>query len=809
MVNRVVGSLVYPSVVSDMEASVRTVHVGPAVALASGVALLSGLANTVGLTVSGYVVGLGFGLAANALLVRALWRSKAMALGWANAITLARATLAGGLAALVASSFSRPTATTAIVLLAAFALALDAVDGWVARRTGTVSRLGARFDGEVDAFLILVLSVLAARSFGPWVLVIGLMRYAFFAAGVLPWMRAQLPPRHWRRVVAGVQGVVLTAVVAGVLPLTWEQAALALALALLIESFARDVWWLWTQRRSSPAAGRRTAVGLAISRAASIAAPVLVWAALVAPDHPADLRLTTFLRIPVEALLIVAAAVVLPARPRWLLAVLAGLMLAWLTVVRALDIGFGAVLDRPFDVINDWYLIGPALGVLRDSVGPTRTMLLTALVIALFIASTVCITAAMIRVTRVAARHRAGSLQTVVSLGLVCALGATLSVTAGVRAPFVSVTAAKVLVNEVQLVRTSLRDQRAFHGGVSAADPFARTPQADLLAGLRGKDVLLVFVESYGRVAVEDSAESRSVDAVLGSATASLRSAGFSSRSAFLTSPTFGGSSWLAHSTLQSGLWINNQRRYGELLRSGRFTLSEAFQRAGWRTVVDIPSSKSPWLEGRALYHFQTMYGTTDVGYAGPSFSYAKIPDQYTLAALYQRELAAHPRKPVMAEVDLVSSHVPWAPLPRMVPWQDLGNGKIFGPMPSQGQQAAELFRNRNKVPAAYGKSIEYSVTALTSFLQTFADKNMVVVMLGDHQPATVVSGYFASHDVPITIIARDNAVMRAIAPWGWQDGMLPSKDAPLWPMDTFRNRFFTAFDTPPGRQAAAPGAPR
>lgn len=787
----------------------RTVHVWPAAALASGVVLLAGLANTVGLTVSGYVVGFGFGLATNALLARALWRSKALGLGLANAITLARATVVGGLAALVASSFSRPAATTAIVLLADVALALDAVDGWVARRTGTVSRLGARFDGEVDAALILVLSVLAARSLGSWVLVIGLMRYAFFAAGVLPWMREQLPPRPWRRVVAAVQGIVLTVVVARVLPHSWEQTAVALALALLTESFGRDVWWLWTQRRSSLATVRRTAVGLAISRTASVAAPALVWAALVAPDHLADLRPTTFLRIPVEALLIVAAAVVLPARPRWFLAVLAGLTLAWLTVVRGLDIGFGAVLDRPFDVINDWYLIGPALGVLRDSVGPTRTMLIAALVIALFIASTVSITAAMIRVTRIAARHRVGSLQTVASLGFVCVLCATLSVTAGIRAPFVSITAAKVFADEVQLVRTSLRDQRAFRGDVSAADPFARTPQADLLAGLRGKDVLLAFVESYGRVAVEGSAESRSVDAVLGSATASLRSAGFSSRSAFLTSPTFGGGSWLAHSTLQSGLWINNQRRYGELLRSGRLTLSEAFQRAGWRTVVDVPSSKSPWLEGRALYHFQTMYGTTDVGYAGPSFSYAKIPDQYTLAALYQRELAAHPRKPVMAEVDLVSSHVPWAPLPRMVPWQALGNGKIFGPMPSQGQRPADVFRNRNLVAAAYGESIQYSLKALVSFLQTFADPNLVVVMLGDHQPATEVSGDNASHDVPITIIARDNAVMQAIAPWGWQDGMLPRSDAPLWRMDTFRNRFLTAFDTPPGRQVAAPGAPR
>ena len=94
-----------------------------------------------------------------------------------------------------------------LVSLAAVALALDAVDGWVARRTRTTGLLGARFDAEADAFLILILSVYVARSAGAWVLAIGAARYVFLAAGwLLPWMRAQLPPRHWRKVVGATQG---------------------------------------------------------------------------------------------------------------------------------------------------------------------------------------------------------------------------------------------------------------------------------------------------------------------------------------------------------------------------------------------------------------------------------------------------------------------------------------------------------------------------------------------------------------------------------------------------------------------------
>ena len=135
------------------------------------------------------------------------------------------------------------------------------VDGWVARRTGTASTLGARFDGEVDAFLILVLSVYVAPSAGAWVLAIGAARYAFLAAGwLLPWMRAPLPPRYWRKVVAATQGIVLTIAAADVLPLALTQAALVAALALLAESFGRDVWWLWRHRHAAgtAAVGRRS-----------------------------------------------------------------------------------------------------------------------------------------------------------------------------------------------------------------------------------------------------------------------------------------------------------------------------------------------------------------------------------------------------------------------------------------------------------------------------------------------------------------------------------------------------------------------
>jgi phosphatidylglycerophosphate synthase len=148
-----------------------------------------------------------------------------------------------------------------VVGLAVVALVLDGVDGWVARRTGTVSALGARFDMEVDAFLILVLSVYVAQSVGPWVLAIGVARYAVWAAGwVLPWMRAPVPPRYWRKPVAAIQGVVLTVAAADQLPGVAINVAIVVAMALLAESFGRDVVWQWRQQRVPRTEGAETPV---------------------------------------------------------------------------------------------------------------------------------------------------------------------------------------------------------------------------------------------------------------------------------------------------------------------------------------------------------------------------------------------------------------------------------------------------------------------------------------------------------------------------------------------------------------------
>jgi len=169
------------------------VSAGREQAAATGVQLL--VPALLGAGIAGWLAATAYAAALQSILAFARHRRGIRFLGPADHVTLARAVLVGGVVTLVAD---RATVSVVFLALASVALVLDAVDGQVARRTRTVSPLGARFDMEVDAVLILALSVQVAASLGAWVLAIGLMRYAFAAAAHPPIPRLRprslLPP---------------------------------------------------------------------------------------------------------------------------------------------------------------------------------------------------------------------------------------------------------------------------------------------------------------------------------------------------------------------------------------------------------------------------------------------------------------------------------------------------------------------------------------------------------------------------------------------------------------------------------------
>ena len=737
-------------------------------------------------------------------------------------MTLTRASLAVGVAALVADSFAHAAPVTLLVSISALALALDFVDGLVARQTSATATFGAQFDGEVDAFLILVLSVYVSRSVGAWVLAIGAARYAFLAAGwALPWLRAPLPPRYWRKFVAATQGIVLTVAAASILPEPLTQAALFVALVLLAESFGRDRVvaveppdchanfssrsrgppQAWPRSRPSPPDQGQHATGCEWRLASwlTIIAALLVWVALVAPYEPKDLTLNAFFRIPLEGLVLIAVAAVLPRTPRRILAVSCGLVLAAVIVLKVINYEMFTLYDRPYDPLGDTSQLGNGIETLRSLVGGTETKLIEVGAVAGTIALIVVLTLAILRLTRVAADNRRWALRTVTGLGAVWALCWVFGAQLISHTPIASTLSASLVVKEVNAIRADIHDRSVFAAEIKY-DPMGHIPTNRLLTALRGKDVLLVFVEAYGQQAVQGASFSPEVDAALAEGNKRLKSAGFSSRSGFLTSATYGGISWLAHSSLQSGLWVDNQDRYNQLLPAKRFTMAAAFKQAGWRTVADDPSNDRPWPQGKAYYHYDQVYNRYQVGYHGPTFTYATMPDQYLFAAFNRLELAKPHRQPVFAEIDTISSHMPWNRIPEEVPWNQVGNGSIYNRIPMI-HETGSFWNNPVRVKAAYGTSIVYALNTLTSFVQHYGKKNLVMIVLGDHQPLPIVSGTNSNHDVPISIISHDPAVLKDIAGWDWSDGLRPSPNAPVWPMNAFRNRFFTAFDSHPAKR--------
>ncbi|HEY9495322.1 MAG TPA: CDP-alcohol phosphatidyltransferase, partial [Intrasporangium sp.] len=465
--------------------------------------------------------------------------------------------------------------------------------------------------------------------------------------------------------------------------------------------------------------------------ALTVVAGALVWVALVAPEATALLTPVALVRIPIEGLILVAAALVLPPRVRrWVLAPV-GVLLALLLLIRVLDWAFRSFFYRPYNLMSDWRYADSGFDLLRDAAGSTVAIAAAAGVVVLFGGLFVAVPLALRRLAGVIDRHRTGAARGVGVLAAAWVVLAAVGVTLAPGVPVASWSTAALASEQGVKAVADVRDQGAFARDI-AADRFKEVRGPQLMQALQGKDVLIVFVESYGRVAVDGSSL---VDATLASGTDRLHAQGFSSRSAWLTSSTFGGFSWLAHASLQSGLWVNTQQRHDQLMSTNRLTLSRAFANAGWRTVAVVPANRHDWPEGSSFYGYDTVYDARTLGYAGPGWGYAPMPDQYTLSALDHLELAKAGRRPVLAEVDLVTSHVPWAPLPRLVDWSSIGDGSVYWSMAGKAPTQDTVWRTEQGVRAAYAQSIAYSLDSLVSFLEHARDNNLVVLMLGDHQP--------------------------------------------------------------------------
>jgi hypothetical protein len=524
----------------------------------------------------------------------------------------------------------------------------------------------------------------------------------------------------------------------------------------------------------------------------TVLAGIVVVAAILVPNQFKLVTPAAFARIPVEALLGVALMLVVPAWARRVAATLIGVSLGLLVIVKIIDMFFIATLARSADPILDWSLLGNGLDFVTATYGRAGGIVAVIVVLLLVVATLVLMTLAVLRLTRVVVGNRRAATRTVLVFAVAWVACAVTGVQIIPGEPIAAKSAAGYTFYRGLQAKKSLQDKENF-AREAAVDAFRGVPGPKLLTGLRGKDVLVTFVESYGRRAVEDPEFAPRIGALLDDGNRRLQQAGYTARSGFLTSPTFGGGSWFAHATFLSGLWINNQQRYKTLVASDRLTLGSAFRQANWQTVGVMPAVNRAWPEGR-FFGYDRVYSKHSLGYRGPQIGFSTVPDQYALEHLQRTELAKPGRRPVMAEIELVSSHAPWTATPELIDWTAIGDGSAAYDDLADAGSGADIVGDAKRARTAYVKSIEYSLRTVISYIETYGDDDLVLVFLGDHEPLPVVTGGIVGWDVPVTIVARDRAVLDRTAGWGWHDGLKPGPQAPVWRMDQFRDRFLTAF---------------
>jgi hypothetical protein len=282
------------------------------------------------------------------------------------------------------------------------------------------------------------------------------------------------------------------------------------------------------------------------------------------------------------------------------------------------------------------------------------------------------------------------------------------------------------------------------------------------------------LVESYGSVTYDRREFALALRPARERIAEALEHTGRSVVSAFVTSPTFGGQSVLAHLSLLSGIEVRDSTRYALLMTQKRATLVSAFKEAGYRAIAVMPGTQQAWPEG-AFYGFDAIYDAPKLAYRGPQVGWFGIPDQYTLAALDTKELRSHPRKPLFIFFPTVSTHAPFQPTPPMQPdWQ-----RVLTPQPYDTAPLEQALAQRpdwTHMGQGYVGSVEYFFNVLASYLRERPADDLLLVVLGDHQPAANVSGEGAPWDVPVHIISSRPEVLQAMQSHGFREGLTPTR---------------------------------
>ena len=537
-------------------------------------------------------------------------------------------------------------------------------------------------------------------------------------------------------------------------------------------------------RTPSNAALVRTVVPIALTL-------LLFQILLLLPADPEQFNLEHFLRLPLELPAWVLLLLLTKQRPgRWLRCTV--VLLTGLLVLLGLgDLGSRLAFGRSFSPLTEWHLVTKGWALAADSVGLVEAISIALAAVGLLMLLLFLLYRGLGRIGELQqTRRRTATLTFGVILGIGLA-ALLLQSTTGRDLRVISISAS-TMAERLDRTRQAVEDQLAFQEALGS-DPLSNGP-APRFTALDGIDVIVLFVESYGRSFTESPRFAEDADHRLRSIQDQLHDAGVSAVSGYIDSPIRGGRSWLAQASFASGLMLTNQARFDRLITSDRQSLWSLLGDAGWSTSVVLPVVSDHWVEG-AWYDVDRFFDRDALQYAGRDFGFITMPDQYTLSAFHRLVRNTAPG-PLAAEIGLLGSHAPWTPLAKPVPWEDVGDGSIFDGSQRFGEPLD--WADPEPVRRMYGLSVESTLQLVADYIERHGDDALFIV-LGDHQPAYVIDGWAGSSHVPIHVISANTELLARFPQENFSAGMLPAAELDALPMASMRDLLARQMEAPLG----------
>jgi hypothetical protein len=339
------------------------------------------------------------------------------------------------------------------------------------------------------------------------------------------------------------------------------------------------------------------------------------------------------------------------------------------------------------------------------------------------------------------------------------------------------------LGQEILSIRHQIQQQQNFVTRLKQTAQERSAGPPATLNGLGGADVQLVIIESYGHVVFNQPRYRQAMESIMNNFGRTLAQHGFEVVSSYLQSSTYGGESWLAHGTLESGVRVGNDLEETALLRSSLEPMASIFGKNGYRTVSVMPGTRFAFPQG-SYFGYQQNYYAWHFDYKGPSFSWAPMPDQYVLDWVRRRECMT-PGKPLFVRYALISSHASFnIQPPYIADWETIGDGSIYNAL--EPVLFPTEWSNLKNAGEAYLRSLEYEFDILGDYLAHFVTADALFIILGDHQPNLQLTGPGEPWSVPVHIISRNPRLLEPFRKRGYTDGLFPAQPLPHAGMETF-----------------------